>query len=872
MFYLPLSVEKSQPDCSISSRRALEERRNGNLVSVDRKDFLTQSSRGDVGRSHSGDLPQTPEEALKASEHAISLDQEDAEAWRLRGWALGQLGHFEEALGATEIALRLDPESSAAWRHNCWELVELGRFSEALESIRRALELDPEDAEAWRLRGWVFREQGRYEESLQAFDRSLELDPEDADSWTNKGTTLGRLGRYEEAVAAHGKAIELDPQIERAWGNRGWALGQLGRFSEALDATNKALELDPRDAVAWRHNGWILGKLGQFKESLNASERAIEIDPQDFHAWSNKALALQSMGRIEEAAAARDAARSLSLKQEPAEKGSIADSEAPSSESLPIEFESGEESRPPSRAEVVETQWDDPALVDRLGRRPFARILAARLNELWAGPEGKVADEGPPAEKTEDKSFTVHIHGPWGAGKTSILNFLRKELQDRDPFWIVVEFNAWLHQRTSPPWWALIMEVQRQSREQLAKKRSRWALNQRWFCWRLRADWLPVVLALGGIALLVWPVFWSLQDGIQASSWRSASTIVTSIVALIGGVAALVAASRSMLFGSRRAAKTYLLLSRDPLRPIVELFGKLVKSLKRPVVIFIDDLDRCSAEYTVDLLDGIQTLFKDTRVAYVIAADRKWIRLSFESRFEGFKQDLGEPGRPLGNLFLDKLFQLSVSVPNLSVYRQKEYFDHLLGSAIEEQEGWQEAAHAKAQEQLSEVEKSEESLRHVIESEENDPLLRAALAEEAAVLISTPEGQRATEHQLQPFAHLLERNPRSMKRLLNAYGIRQALNLLEVNWVDSGPLTLWTIVELRWPLLADYLSNRPEQLSLIGKKRPENTDLPEELAELFMSHEVKSVVQGDGLDEHVKLTSEAIRRIVGLQSAKSAFD
>jgi hypothetical protein len=47
----------------------------------------------------------------------------------------------------------------------------------------------------------------------------------------------------------------------------------------------------------------------------------------------------------------------------------------------------------------------------------------------------------------------------------------------------------------------------------------------------------------------------------------------------------------------------------------------------------------------------------------VVAADRQWICASFEKEYEAFGKSIGEPGRPLGYLFLDKMFQVSVSVP-----------------------------------------------------------------------------------------------------------------------------------------------------------------------------------------------------------------
>jgi CheY-like chemotaxis protein len=101
--------------------------------------------------------------------------------------------------------------------------------------------------------------------------------------------------------------------------------------------------------------------------------------------------------------------------------------------------------------ERVTIHADDPATVDELGRRPFAEVIAARVEEVWNASRAKGTGGG----RNSGRAFMVHLHGPWGAGKTSVLNFLRAHLQDADRpsahRWVVVEFNAWQQQRLRPP-------------------------------------------------------------------------------------------------------------------------------------------------------------------------------------------------------------------------------------------------------------------------------------------------------------------------------------------------------------------------------------------------------------------------------------
>ena len=521
--------------------------------------------------------------------------------------------------------------------------------------------------------------------------------------------------------------------------------------------------------------------------------------------------------------------------------------------------------------ESVPTHFDEPATLDELGRRPFADVVAMRMDELW-GLNQTAGVSSKSSKQRQTAAFTFHIHGPWGSGKSSILNLLREELtsNDRPNPWIVVEFNAWRNQRINPPWWALIREVYNQGRAQLRKRRNRWAVDFSWLVWRLKADWLPLPFALAGVAVVVWLLFLALEGFSSGNEAKNPGDFLATafkiLTALLAGVTAFIAASRTLLFGSSQAAKTYLALSRDPLGPITALFQKLVRRLRRPLAVFVDDLDRCRPEYLVDLLEGIQTLFKGVGVAYVVAADRSWIRLSFEQRYESFSKSIAEPGRPLGYLFMEKLFQVSVSVPRLSRAAQREYWDRLLDLTTEEIEGEVDKAREEARKLLRNTPKTEAALREAVSGYEGDnPLVEKELSALAARLISKRDAQKATEHQLQPFSHLVERNPRAMKRLLNAYGFHQVLSILEGRGVESGPLTLWTIIELRWPLLADYLAKRPDLVEKIGVDLSGEHGIPEELVPLFNSSAVKKVVDGDGVAGAPSLTKCTIRSIVGLE-------
>jgi hypothetical protein len=452
---------------------------------------------------------------------------------------------------------------------------------------------------------------------------------------------------------------------------------------------------------------------------------------------------------------------------------------------------------PPRPAETVGTLSDAPALVDALGRQAFAEVLASRVKQvsetLRSGTLGN------------DSAFILHVDGPWGSGKSSILNFLKTDLEQSDPQWLIVEFNAWRNQQRSPAWWPIISHVWGAVRRgsPLKFKMARWV----WLRWTIRMRWIPVALSavLTGVLLyFAWQAVAGHTEGV-AGAVKDIGAAVLALATLAG---LALTTSRTIFFGSKNAAEAYVQSTVEPYRPIVRLYERLISAIGCPVAVFIDDIDRCEANYVIELLEGIQTLLRSAPVVYVVAGDRKWICSSFEKRYADFGGQIGMPGRPLGYLFLDKVFQLSTAIPRLSTVRQADYWKRLLETGEGARSTPQDVKQLEAEaEKELEGKTSHEEIQAQIDRTEEGSLERETIRAAAAKQTTSREAMRAAEHRLQPLSHLLEPNPRSMKRLVNAYGLNQARAFLEGRTVEVEALARWTIVELRWPILADYLAS-----------------------------------------------------------------
>jgi WD40 repeat protein len=518
---------------------------------------------------------------------------------------------------------------------------------------------------------------------------------------------------------------------------------------------------------------------------------------------------------------------------------------------------------PSARRQLDERdEWisDAPAQKDLLNRRALAAHLATRLERLRCDEPGT--------------SFLIHIDGPRGSGKTTLLEFLRDELGEE---WLFVWFDAWREQRVGPPWWALLASLLDAVSADRGGRSARLIL-------RFAEAWqrAPRPLLLGWTVLLVVLLctLFVLPVGLDLGG---AQQVVASLTVLLVAAGAAVGALSTLIrfvhWDSAARARVFEQSHRDPMERLADHFGWLIARAGKPVVFFIDDLDRCDPAHVVDVLDSIQTLVRrasrsgaameDQRAAYVVvAADGRWLRNSYEQEHEASSGAVAEPGRPLGYLFLDKIFQLTFEVPTMSRPLQAAYLRGLLRWSNTHGSG----AGAGLGERTSvedRVKRSTTEAETLAAYESASPEVRAEVAPVVVAQLAQPRQQCETEHALRKFAPLLDPNPRAMKRFVNAYGIARALQVVQDSVVARDDLALWTILRVRWPALAEYVRTCPAAIDALIDRRPPPDGAPSALVGLFASPDV-----ADLLDAELggPLTAATIRACCGLAEAPADSD
>jgi adenylate cyclase len=233
---------------------------------------------------------QSVEFARQMFDRAVKIDPGFTAAWAGLANAYVDLFRWsreprdlEEARRASEHALTLDPNSAEAHVSAGQALGIQRRFAEAAVEFERAIKEDPTLFEAYYLYGRLLFESGDIEKSAKLFEKAQRVRPDDYQSRCLLAAALAELGRPDEArevgrlaVESVEKYLELNPDEARPYSLGAPAAGRLGDKERSKRWCEQAMELAPHDPLVLYNAACNLAMLGEDERALDGLERAIE--------------------------------------------------------------------------------------------------------------------------------------------------------------------------------------------------------------------------------------------------------------------------------------------------------------------------------------------------------------------------------------------------------------------------------------------------------------------------------------------------------------------------------------------------------------------------------------------------------------------
>jgi len=186
--------------------------------------------------------------AQEASNRAVELDPDSAEAHASRGIALSISKRYDEAQTEFEHSIQLNPKLFEAHYFYARDCLAQGKFEKAAELFATASEVNPADYQSPCFQSMALMELGRAEEATAASFRSyiaaekhLELHPDDARAMYLGASSLVAINEFEKARLWADRALDTDRDEPAVLYNVACAYSMMSDTDKAFELLNEAI-------------------------------------------------------------------------------------------------------------------------------------------------------------------------------------------------------------------------------------------------------------------------------------------------------------------------------------------------------------------------------------------------------------------------------------------------------------------------------------------------------------------------------------------------------------------------------------------------------------------------------------------------------
>jgi len=143
---------------------------------------------------------------------------------------------------------------------------------------------------------------GKDDEAQQLIDRAVTTTSEDGETHFHKATLNRRTGNNQAALFHYQKAVELAPWNAATHQGYGSLLSELGQKMKAREVLETAIRLDQTQVEAYYDLGIVLKDLGQYTQAEAAYRATLQLDPNHADAHNNLGVLLAMRGDMQAAA------------------------------------------------------------------------------------------------------------------------------------------------------------------------------------------------------------------------------------------------------------------------------------------------------------------------------------------------------------------------------------------------------------------------------------------------------------------------------------------------------------------------------------------------------------------------------------------
>lgn len=296
--------------------------------------------------------------------------------------------------------------------------------------------------------------------------------------------------------------------------------------------------------------------------------------------------------------------------------------------------------------------------------------------------------------------LTIGLFGPWGSGKTSLLDMLRSDLQaEMGENVRTVWFTAWKYDREDALWRAFILRVLDAlypPRERPTSKNDyQYKANQAQY-----EEWDRQIEKLDRLQESVYrPVDWQ-EIGALTVNWlqlikeskEGALELAENLpgIGIVGKILKVLLGEKGpdsdrggVVAGIQREIQDHHREQLTSMEQFETTFGEVLREIlgeEGRLVVFVDDLDRCLPEKAIEVLEAIKLFLEAPGTVFVLGMDREVVQRGVETRYGSLLQYAKSEGRDFpisGDTYLQKIIQIPFHLPPLAVEDMDDFLAKL---------------------------------------------------------------------------------------------------------------------------------------------------------------------------------------------------
>lgn len=230
--------------------------------------------------------------ARQMFQHAIEIDPGYAHAWAglantesiIATWYEHTSGRIAAANQASQKALALAPDLAEAHSARGHALTINGDFAAAAREFEQALKLEPGNYDSLYLYGRSRFAEGELQLAGELFDQAHKEQPDEFTAIALLVNVLGKTGPEEaheralqEAIQVIEQRLELNPDDQRALHFGCGLMISAGRVEEGLTMIDQLLRLSPNEGTALYNAACAYARGGMIEQALDLMERRLAV-------------------------------------------------------------------------------------------------------------------------------------------------------------------------------------------------------------------------------------------------------------------------------------------------------------------------------------------------------------------------------------------------------------------------------------------------------------------------------------------------------------------------------------------------------------------------------------------------------------------